>query len=80
VRFQSNIIALGDSIEVVIMASLDWKEYFTNREPEDTYLEKISHLLEVKGAQLQDMEGVTMKEYLDMPLNHEAPVAPPPPK
>jgi hypothetical protein len=74
-RFQSNIIALGDSIKVVIMTTLDWKEYFTNRQADDTYLEKISRLLEVKGAQLQDMEGVTMKEYLELPINlltHEA--------
>lgn len=74
-RFQSNIIALGDRVEVIIMATLNWKEYLKNQQAEDTYLEKVSRLLEVKGAQLQDMEGMTMKDYLEMPsypLNHEA--------
>jgi hypothetical protein len=74
-RFQSNIIALGDTIKVIIMSSLNWKEYFKNQQAEDTYLEKVSRLLEVKGAQLQDMEGMTMKDYLEMPPNDEPPAA-----
>jgi hypothetical protein len=74
-RFQNNIIALGDSIKVIIMATLDWNRYLKDRQAGDTYLENVSRLLEVKGAQLQDMEGVTMKDYLAMPsypLTHKA--------
>ena len=67
-RFQNNIIALGDKVEVIIMTSLSWKDHIANRPQEDTYLEKMSRLLGAKGTQLQDMEGRTMDDYLQMAL------------
>lgn len=66
-RFQSNIISLGDDIEILIMADLDWKRVYRDGSSDaSAFLERLSMLLEVKGARLVDMHGRTLHVYMQV--------------